>query len=134
MKNLYVFKSFLGKISKDTIRKVFKIMSILVIASILAIINDGYLRISFYQYNNELRLLDHLMAGISIPLILYLMGITIYESGIFYLIGSTGWELYQYITRGYFQYTQYIFDIAGILVIFCVIKASILLHKRYSYQ
>lgn len=77
-------------------------------------INDVYIRFHFFKFNAELRLIDHLLAGISIPIILFFIFGSFYRRCVFYFLWCSVWEIQQFLQRDYFQYEQYICDLLGI--------------------
>lgn len=99
-----------------------KSLSIFLLVMIFTLTNDIYLRNHYIEFTNELRLVDHFLAGMSIPIILYLLLGDIYKRCVFYVIWCFTWEISQFIDRGYFQYNQFIFDMFGIGI-------SIILYK-----
>lgn len=109
------------------VHKLVKIVSLSVFLILTTFINDKYIRAYYSSYTNQLRLVDHLLAGICIPLILYLILGKFYKKCCFYLTWCSYWEVSQYIHRGYFQYLQYIFDLIGI-----GIAVAIYLLKNYQ--
>lgn len=92
-------------------------------------INDEFIRVYYYKYSNELRLVDHLLAGVCIPLLLYLLLGTFYKRCAFYFIWCSCWEIHQYMLRGYFQYHQYIFDLIGIGLAIYLCKKNIVVRN-----
>ncbi|QUH21855.1 hypothetical protein [Alkaliphilus sp. B6464] len=103
-----------------------KAFCILIFIGVLTFINDEFIRVYVYQYNNQLRLVDHFLASISIPIIVYLIGVQFHKSCIFYFSWCTFWELHQFISRGYFQYDQYMIDIFGLMILIYLYKIKII--------
>lgn len=106
----------------NKIYKLIKIVSLFVLLTLATFINDTCIAIYFSPYNNEFRLIDHLVAGFCIPIIAYFSLGEFYKKCIFYFEWSTCWEISQYISRGYFQYSQYMFDLLGIGLAICIYK------------
>lgn len=120
-------------------RKISLIESIPIIIGIfLAILIEVY-RIVNPIYGGVFRGYNHLLAGIIIPYMFYILWlredyykspenpfIKIISSKDFsclvYLVICIIWESYQLITRGYMQLDQYAFDLLGIAMIFLVFK------------
>lgn len=96
---------------------------ILTIISIAVIsINDLYLKTNFVEYFDILRLIDHLISAIYIPLLFYFLLNKIYFGVTYYFLWATFWEIKQFLERGFFQYNQYIFDLIGIAIAFIIYK------------
>ncbi|APQ78636.1 MULTISPECIES: hypothetical protein [Clostridium] len=109
---------------------IIKAVGLLLFVIVITFINDNYIRVYYYMYTNELRLLDHLLVGVSIPLILYLLLGKFYRRCTFYLIWSSYWEISQYIKRGYFQYNQYIFDLIGMAIAIYLYSHNFVVRKE----
>lgn len=94
----------------------------------LTFIIDSYIRPSaLSQYNNELRNIDHILAGIGVPQIFKLSYISklekfVFNRFVFYGLWATFWETTQFLSRGYFQFDQYLCDLTGIIF-------AILIHR-----
>ena len=128
-------------------KKVSFIESIPIIMGILfAIIIEIY-RILNPMYGILLRGYNHLLAGIIMPYMFYILWFKedYYKisnkyflknisnkdfSCLLYLIGSFIWELGQVIIRGYIQLDQYIFDLLGIGMIFLLFKYKEFKNKK----
>ena len=93
---------------------------------IITFINDVYIRVHFFEYKKELRLIDHFLAGVSIPIILYFIFGSFYKRCKFYLLWCSVWEIQQFLQRGYFQLDQFICDLLGISVGIVMYKSKII--------
>lgn len=91
---------------------------------IITFINDVYIRIHFFEYNAQLRLIDHLLAGLSIPIILFFIFGSFYKRCVFYFLWCSVWEIQQFLQRDYFQLEQYICDLLGIGIAIFLYKSN----------
>lgn len=102
------------------------VSALIVFFSVMTItfINDVYVRVSFYEYNSELRLIDHLLAGLSIPIILYFILGSFYKRCLFYFLWCSVWEIQQFLQRDFFQLDQYVIDLLGIVIVIILYKSK----------
>lgn len=104
-----------------------KSFAILLFLTIATFINDHFLRVHYFLYSDQLRLVDHLLAALCIPFIIYFVLGDFYKRCTFYLTWCAYWEVSQFIERGYFQYAQFLFDLFGIGLAIALYK-----HKKTS--
>lgn len=91
-----------------------KIIIFILMLSIVAAINDLFIRPGLQMYDRQLRCMDHLLSGIAVPLYIYLFNNDIKISSIAYIIACFVWESSQCFKRGYFQLNQFMFDLIGV--------------------
>jgi len=116
---------------KEYFIKVFKTIIMVGLGCIISFLNQIYLYPLFPHYNTQLRYIDHIIAGIGEPIIIFcifniikntlnlkLSIFFIWCSGILYMLFSLNWELSQYFKRNFFQLDQYICDLLGIFIFF----------------
>lgn len=106
-----------------------KSLNIFLFVMVITLTNDLYLRNHYIEFTNELRLIDHFLAGMSIPIILYLLLGDIYKRCVFYVLWCCTWELSQFVDRGYFQYNQFIFDMFGIGTAIILYKSKLIVRS-----
>lgn len=113
--------------------KVFKTIIMVGFGIIISLLNQRYLYPLFPSHNTQLRYIDHIIAGIGEPIIIFCIFniikstsnrfsnvFLIWCSGTLYVLLSLKWELSQYFERGFFQWDQYICDLLGIFIFFLI--------------
>lgn len=118
------------KLSRISIKNLSNALTVLVLILFITFINDIFLRVYFFEYNAELRLIDHLLAGLGIPIILFFIFGSFYKRCIFYFWWCSVWEIQQFFQRDYFQFEQYICDLLGIAVAICLYKRKWLRRQK----
>lgn len=103
---------------------------LILISSALALIIT-YIRIVLPIYEHQLENVNHIIAGITMPLIILCSIFTsdkVYKrfnvlnrheniaSGILYIIISFIWEFFEFFYRGFLQYDQYLCDLIGVCI------------------
>lgn len=94
----------------------FNFIKITVFFIVLMMVNEIFLKKIFIEYFDFLRLVDHLLAGVYIPIAVYLVLNNIVIGSVYYIAWCTYWELKQLLERGFFQTEQYLFDIIGVAI------------------
>lgn len=102
-----------------------------IISMVIIFINDTYFKTNFIKYFDLLRLIDHLISGIYVPLTFHFLFNNIYLGISNYFLLSTYWEIKQFLERGFFQYNQYICDLIGIVLAIIISRC---LKKREQYN
>jgi len=110
--------------SKYNIR--FKTLFPVIVTLIILIIIEVFRFKHFFYSDRVLRDFEHLIAGIMMPYVLHTFPYVLHTSKnngvnfscIAYAIASFAWEFTQFLTRGYFQFDQYLYDMIGVAIIF----------------
>ncbi|OPZ95100.1 MAG: hypothetical protein BWY74_00066 [Firmicutes bacterium ADurb.Bin419] len=119
---------------KEYFIKIFKTIIMVGSGIIVSLLNQLYLYPLFPYHNTQLRYIDHVIAGIGEPIIIFCIfnivknAFNLRLSNIFFILCSgalytllgLNWELSQYFERGFFQMDQYVCDLLGIFIFFFV--------------
>lgn len=106
----------------------FNFIKVTVFFVMLMMANEIFLKKVFVEYFDFLRMIDHLLAGVYIPIAVYFILNNIVIGSVYYITWCTYWELKQLLERGFFQTEQYLFDIMGVVI--AVIFVCIWCKKR----
>lgn len=110
---------------KEYFIKIFKTIIMVGSGIIVSLLNQLYLYPLFPYHNTQLRYIDHVIAGIGEPIIIFCIfnivknAFNLRLSNIFFILCSGA--LYTLLfERGFFQMDQYVCDLLGIFIFFFV--------------
>lgn len=93
--------------------------------TLIVLINELWIRYEFSQYDRVLRDIDHLIAGIAFPLLLYwlIKNEKPLMAGLTYGVAQFVLEVIQSITKWrFFQFDQFAFDLIGVTIFILVMN------------